>query len=134
MPYKQIPNIILPLVVITGLETENLIDAVVHYSRGVPCYALQEKMMYVYATEVFNLGGLGNLNIWVEVAPYNVAASFVQLGAAVAVVPTGVTLTVQRAVLPWTAHSEFCRIAVQTSGATAIDFWGVQAVFSGKGV
>ncbi len=134
MPIRQIPSIVLPNVnIVTGLETEAVNNAVAHYSRMIPVWSLQEKTFEVYCTEVDVVLNPGPIQIWVEIAPANVAASFHRLGAITVLVPTGVNLTLQIAALPWVSHSEWARLGVMAVGAGAADQWAVQGIFSAKG-
>lgn len=127
MPLLQIPTIVLPQAR-TGVELVN--DAVAHYSFGIPTAFIQEKQLQIYCTEA--LGAPGNILIWVEVAPEDTAAYYSLLGVVSAIIPTGVLLTTQAIVLPFTTHSEYVRLAVQAPGAGALNIWSVVGVFSGK--
>ena len=117
---RQYPTIVLPQ---AGAGTETINDAVVHYSITFPVWALQEKA--VEAVAVLTLGAPGNLQVWIEVAPFDIAALYAQLGAITIIAATG------SVVIPWTAHSEFARIATQALGAGATDYWDVAVYFLG---
>ena len=133
----QVPSIILPQAWTIGIETENLNNLVVHYSIEFPVRYLQEKTIQVYAVEIIVFGAAGNLQLWVEVSPYPSTLSalyWAQLGGITTLVPTNVNLTAHRAVLPWTAHSEYARLAAQmpVAAAPATAFWTIQAIFEAK--
>lgn len=124
------------------MEVELVNDAVAHYSDPVPVQDLQEKKFQVYATEVVNVASPGNLQVWVEIAPYAYTANLIgittpmtwtQLGATTTIVATGVTLTAHSVILPWTSHSFYARVGVLAPGASAADFFSVQAYIEGKG-
>jgi len=123
MPAHQIPDLILP---VTGV-VEMVNDAVVHYSKEIPLWAIQEKSVQVYGIIAF--GVPGPLNCWIEIAPYPLAlgAFYTILGVPVALVATG------SVPILWAAHSEYARLAVQAPGGGAAAFWTVFATFSGKG-
>lgn len=123
MPIVQIPTIILPQVAPTGTEVETIADALTHVSIGFPLDALQEKVAYVYATAV---GGPAPLNVWVELAPSDVAAAYVLLGAPTVLAVTG------SAIIPWTTHSSFARLVAQCP-AWAAGSWVLQCAFEAKG-
>lgn len=149
----QIPSIVLPQAWTFGTETENIQDLVAHASRDIPIEYLQEKKIHIVATEVVVAGAPGNLWCWIELSPYDSATStwyWEAIGGSVpAVTPapdvprvpiaptvlvaSGVTLTVHRLMLPWTMHSMFCRVCVQTPVAAAplTAFWTVQALIAG---
>lgn len=153
MPTNQIPAVILPTVAPTGYEVENVTDALVHYSNPVPVRTLQEKVIQVYATEFVTAAGPGNISMWLEVAPYDrgtlltfgtyvpymvmanpLNVGWTRLGGITVLVPAVVTMTRHDAILAWTSHSWFARLAVQALAAIPTDFWMVTAIVSGKGV
>ena len=123
MPRHQIPDLILPT---TGV-VEMVNDAVVHYSKEIPLWSIQEKTIQIYGIIAF--GVPGPLNCWIEVAPYPLAlgALYTMLGVPVALAATG-SITI-----PWVAHSEYARLVVQAPGAGAAAIWTAFAMFSGKG-
>jgi len=119
----QTPTIVLPQVAPLGTETEIVVDIVEHVSLTFPVDSLQEKIVYVYAV---NAGGAAApLNVWVELAPSDVAAAYVALAVPTILVVTG------DAVLQWTTHSSFARIVVQCP-TWAIGGWVLQIVFGAK--
>lgn len=126
----------------SGLEVENVNDAVAHYSDPVVVQDLQEKKFQVYAIEWITVASPGNINIWVEIAPYDyfqmllgttTPGTWTLLGAVAVIVATGVTLTAHSIILPWTTHSFYARVGVQAAGASAPDFWICSASIEGKG-
>jgi len=127
----QAPSIILPTVqIVTGAEVETINTAAIHTSRSVLVASLREKQLQCYCTEIVTGAGPGPLNIWVQLAPYDVAASYINLGGPTVVAATGVTLTLSTVNIPWRVHSEYCRVVCQALGAGAADFWMVQFLIS----
>lgn len=145
-PTVQVPSIILPQVWEVGTETEIINDLVEHTSIDIPVEQLQEKIIHVFATEVVVAGVPGNLWLWVELSPVPSATSTVYWaaiggggGALVPVAPTievatGVDGTVHTLTLPWSIHSAYARLVVQTPVAAALPaaFWMVQCLVSAK--
>ena len=141
------PAIVLPTAasltgVRIGTEVETVNDAVAHYSDPVVVQDVQEKKFQVYATEIVNVASPGNLQVWVELAPYAYPARLIgittpmtwtQLAAPAIIVATGVNLTPHSVILPWTTHSFYARVGVLALGASAADFFMVQAYIEGKG-
>ena len=125
MPIFQNPTIILPQVAPLGTETETVADALEHVSLSFPADSIQEKVVYVYAV---NAAGLAApLEVWIEIAPSDVAAAYVMLGAA----PTILVVTGD-VVIPWTTHSSFARVVAQCP-AYVIGGWVLQVVVGAKG-
>ncbi len=148
----QVPSIILPAVpILTGAELETVNDLLEHTSLeidiGGSLAYLQEKTIFVVATEIVVVGVPGPLWAWVELSPYLSTTSTAYWaaigggGGALAPLtphieaPTGVNLTVHTFILPWTVHSPYARFVVQTpvSATPATSFWTVQAILAGKG-
>lgn len=142
----QTPSLILPATWSLLTAVELVADALEHTSIEVPTLYLQEKIVHVYAQEVLSAGVPGNLWVWVELSPYespDATAYWAAIGggggalapvAPTVLVATGVNGTEHTAILPWTIHSEWARVVVQTpvpGPATAI--WAVQVYISGKG-
>ncbi len=118
-----IPNLVLPSAG-AGVETVN--DAAVHYSLAVDVDKLQEKSVRVYGE--ITLGAPGNLLVWVELATEDTAGYYTMLGTASVLVLTG-----ESAIISWTTHSKYARIAVQCPvGADATNYWDVTGWISGK--
>lgn len=151
MPVLQVPSIILPILPwtgpgVTGLETETVNDLLEHTSTEFGVDGLQEKIIHISATELVVVGVPGNLLCWVELSPVlsTLSAAYWAAigggGGAIApttpaiLVATGVSLTTHTLTLPWTNHSPFARLVVQTpvAAAPATAFWLVQAMVSGK--
>lgn len=155
MPVIQVPWIILPTNVILGTEVETINNLAEHTSREFPVDHLQEKMVHIIATEVVVMGVPGNLNCWIELSPvpsvnnlmwpaplpFNPAAwgaigggGGISLPATSPVieVATGVNATVHTILIPWTIHSSWARLVMQTpvSATPLTSFWMVQATFS----
>jgi len=140
----QIPAIILPTVAPLGTETEAIADILEHTSLEFPTEYLQEKTIFIVATEVITVGIPGNLWFWVELSPVpstTSAAYWAAIGggggaivptAPVILVGTGVNGTVHTLSLPWAVHSPFARLVAQTPVFVATDGWTVQAVITGK--
>ena len=125
MSVYQFPTIVLPQVAPLGTETETIADAVAHTSLAFPVGHLQEKIVYVYATNP--LGAAAPLQVWVELAPSDIAAAYTMLGAA----PTILVVT-GNAILQWTTHSTFARVIAQCP-TWAVGAWVVQVVYGAKG-
>lgn len=119
-----IPNIILPTYAPLGTEVEAIADAAQHVSLAFGVHAQQEKTVQVYATNL--LGLAAPLWVWVEVAPSNVNAAYVQLAAPTILVVTGNTI------LQWTTHSSWARVVAQCP-AWVLGAWAVQIIIEGKG-
>lgn len=119
----QFPNIILPQYAPLGTEVETIADAIQHVSLSLPVEFLQEKVVYIYATNP--LGAAAPLQVWVELAPSDVAAAYVQLAAPTILVVTG------DAIIQWTTHSSFARVIAQCPGWAA-GAWAVQIAFEAK--
>jgi len=155
MAVIQAPWIILPTRVILGTEVETINDLVEHTSIEFPVEYLQEKMVQIIATEVVVFGVPGNLQCWIELSPipsannlmwpaplpFNPAAwgaigggGGISLPATSPVieVATGVTATVHTILIPWTVHSAWARLVVQTSIPNPTAVWILQAIFSAK--
>ena len=153
----QAPSLILPQVWVTGLETELVADLVEHTSIEFPVEFLQEKTVHILAVEAVAVGVPGNLQIWVELSPFPSANSaywvaplptatayWAAIGggggislppvAPVIEVGTGVNNTMHTIIIPWTLHSGWARVVIQTPVAAALPgaFWAVQILFSGK--
>lgn len=136
----QITDLILPTIWNTGAEVETINDLVEHTSLEWPVEFLQEKQVYVVATEVVAAGVPGGLWVWVELSPLLSTVSPLLWaaigggGGAMAPVaphiegPTGVNGTVHTFLLPWTQHSPFARVVVQVPVAATplTDHWTVQ--------
>ena len=146
MTFVQAPSIILPTVWRLGTETETIDDIVEHTSLEFPSEFLQEKMISIIATEVVVAGVPGVLNLWVEVSPVSSLTSgsyWAAIGggggalapvAPILEVATGVMGTVHTISIPWTIHSNFARLVVQTPVAAALPtaYWAVQAIIGAK--
>jgi len=119
---KQIPTVVLPQIAPLGTEAEVVADALVHTSLSFPVDSLQEKTVYILATNA----GAAALNVQVELAPADIAAAYAPVGAVTILAVTGNVL------IPWTIHSSFARVTVQCP-AWAAGFWALQVVTEGKG-
>lgn len=140
----QVPSIILPTAWSLGTETEAIDDTDEHPSIDIPTVYLQEKCIYISATEVVAAGVPGPLWCWIELSPYDSDTSTAYWaaigGGGGAIVPfaptilvaTGTNLTIHGIILPWTIHSPFARLVVQTPVAVATATWAVQALLAGK--
>lgn len=142
----QVPSIILPRVWSLGTETETVADLLEHTSLEFDVSYLQEKTIQIVATEIVLAGVPGNLQMWVELSPVLTTASaayWAAIGggggarpplAPVVEVATGVNLTVHTLIIPWTIHSPYARLVVQTpvSATPATSFWLVQALIEAK--
>jgi len=138
----QVPSIILPVQTADydATATEVMNDLLEHISADIENVDhLQEKTVFIWATEVVIAGAPGNLNFTLQLSPYASATStdyFATLGAAptATIVPTGVHATVHTATFSWTAHSLVGRVIAQmpVAGAPATAYWVVQALFCGK--
>jgi hypothetical protein len=152
---QQTPSIILPTVWVTGSETEIVNDLVVHTSIEFDVSFLQEKIIYITATEVVVFGVPGPLWAWVELSPYPTTTTGLYWGAinggggatvaGIPVIPpvaptieapVGVNGTTHGILIPWAIHSNYARLRLQVPVAAtpATAFWVVQATISGKAV
>ncbi len=146
MPHRQAPSIVLPTVWALGTEVEIINDLVEHTSIEFEVENLDFKEINILAVEVVVAGVPGPLNIWVELSPYLTTTTGVYWaaigggGGAIAptvpqiIVATGVTLTAHTITIPWTIHSTYARVVVQTPVAAfaATAPWTVQAIVSGR--
>ena len=152
---NQVLSIILPTSAPLGTEVEIINDLVEHTSIEFPVEYLQEKEIYIVATEVIDAGVPGNLQCWVELSPIPsinnfmwpaplpaIATYWAAIGggggaiapvAPLVEVATGVTATVHSILIPWAIHSAWARLVIQTpvSATPGTAFWIVQAIFSG---
>ena len=138
----QIPSIILPVpgTVYVATATETVNDLLAHTSQDITLLEhLQEKTIFIWATEVVIAGAPGNLNFTLQTSPYPTASSVAYFatiggGPAVTMVPTGVHGTVHAATFSWVAHSPFARMVVQMPVAAAplTAYFVVQVLFCGK--
>jgi hypothetical protein len=140
----QTPSIILPTVVITGIETETVNNILEHTSIEFDVSSLQEKIVWVTATEAVTAGIPGPLWAWIETSPYNSLTGTAYWtaiggggGAIAPIAPlilagTGVNATVHGFSLVWTLHSVFARLVIQTPVLVATASWVVQAQFGAK--
>ena len=123
---RQIPTLILPTYLgqITPpvVTVETIGDALTHVSDSLPVWMLQEKTAYIYAVAA---GGPAALNVWVEFAPYDVAALYVPLTA-----PTVFAAT-RNDIIAWATHSEFARVVAQCP-LWAAGSWTVAVWFEAK--
>ena len=143
----QVPSIILPTVWSLGTETETVANLLEHTSLEFSVDHLQEKMVFILATEIVVFGVPGNLNCWVELSPVLSTTSALYWaaiggggGARPPAAPTievaiGVNVTVHTILIPWSVHSPFARLVIQTpvAAAPATAFWVIQAIITGKG-
>jgi hypothetical protein len=140
----QVPSIILPTVVITGIETEIVNDILEHTSIEFEVTNLQEKMVTITAIESVAAGFPGQLWAWIELSPL-LSTSSTSYWSAIgggggAIIPTaplvtagtGVDTTVHSIIIPWTIHSTYARLVIQTPVIGANAFWIVQAQFGAK--
>ncbi len=160
----QAQGIILPAVWTIGTETETIDDLVEHTSIEFPVEYLQEKQIHITATEVALAAVVpGNLWCWIELSPYpsvNTEGTLTYWpvpepistaywaaigGGGGAIAPTaphievsglgGAPGTLTHAIiLPWTQHSPWCRLMVQSPIAASLPnaYWVIQASFSAK--
>lgn len=140
----QIPSIILPTVWVLGTETETVADILEHTSLEFMSSHLTEKIVHITAIEAVAAGVPGPLWAWIELSPYLTpttpnywAAIGGGGGAIVPTVPiiiagTGVNLAVHSFFIPWTVHSEFARLVIQTPVLVATAGWVVQAQIGAK--
>lgn len=120
----QVATIVLPTVAPLGTEVEAIADTLEHVSLSFPTGHLQEKVVYVYAT---NPAGLAApLQVWIEIASVNVAAAYVLLG-----IPTVLVVT-SDTVLQWTTHSAFVRVVAQ-SPLWVAGAWALQVLYEAGG-
>ncbi len=141
----QVSGIILPTRYQTGLELETVADSMEHTSIEVDVSHLQEKCIDIVAVEIVAAGVPGPLWMWVELSPLPSTLSsayWSAIGGGGGVLPpmaplvgigTGDMATVHTFRLPWTQHSDFARLVVQTPVAAAAASWLVQARLGGKG-
>lgn len=155
-----VPSIILPTVWELGTETEAIDDLVEHTSVEFPIEYLQEKIVYITATEVAIAAvAAGNLWCWVEISPLPTANSLywpVGLpvtgaywaaigGGGGAIAPTAPLIEVSGLggaigalthgiTLPWAIHQTWARVVVQTPVAANLPnaSWVVQVSVAGK--
>ncbi len=139
----QIPALVLPDVSLalafTGAETETVADLLIHTGYEFSCEHLQNKEVTILATEFLPVGGVpGNLFYWIEQGPYPGALGAPYWSILGGVVPppilaAGVHLRQHVVKIPWTAHSSYARVRVQTPIAAFLPaaFWLIQAGFSG---
>lgn len=162
MSKRQVPSIILPQVWVLGTETELINDLVTHPSVDMPLESLQEKIVHITATEIVAAGVPGNLWCWIEVSPVSFAttdayytaigggggpldpatglpyippvAPAIEVALGVAGAPPTFASTIHTITLPWSIHSVFARLVIQTPVAAvpATAFWAIQAVISAK--
>ena len=139
-------SLVLPQGWVTGLETEDMNDLVVHVSREFYCADIQEKHAQIVAIENIAAGAPGNLWFWVELSPVlstTSTAYWAAIGggggalapvAPTIIVPAVVDGTTHTEVIAWNMHSANARIVVQMPvAATPLTaFWQVQVIFSGK--
>ncbi len=130
MRTPQIPTVVLPAAsadpastVAAITETELLVSAAQHVSRSIYAAELADKTFTIYAT--VGAGAPGVLNVWVEAAPYDVAALYGRVGAVVAIAVTGVYP------FSWGTQCQYCRLVAQAPGAGPAAIWAVTAVFEG---
>ena len=143
----QIPSIILPRLAPSSAEVETINDLLEHTSIEIDVQYFQEKQIHIVVTEVITAGVPGNLQCWIELSPFPstvYAGYWAAIGggggaldptAPLVEVATGVTGTVHSILIPWTAHSAWARLIIQTpvSATPLTAFWILQAIFSGKG-
>ena len=140
----QVPSIILPTAWTLGTETETIADAIEHTSIDISVVVyLQEKSVYISATEVVAAGVPGPLWCWIELSPYDSDTSTAYWaaigGGGGAIAPfaptieigTGVNGTVHSLILPWTIHSPWARLVIQTPAIVATASWAIQALIGG---
>lgn len=147
----QVPSIIL---------TETIADILEHTSIEFPVEYLQEKQIHIVATEVAlaPMAVPGPLWCWVELSPYPsannaywaaplpVTAAFWSAisGGGGALVPLAPHIEVSglggaagtlvhTVILPWSIHSAWARLVVQTPAAAALPaaYWVIQAMMAG---
>jgi len=164
MLVKQRPSLILPISYAndtggTLASTEVISDALEHTSAEVFIENLTYVTVHILAIEMIPVAGNpGNLDCWVELSPWPTANTTTQLwptplpastaywtaigggGGAVppvapdTIVATGVSTTGQGVLIPFTMHSMWCRVVLQTTAPHATSFWVTQVLISGKGV
>lgn len=142
----QVPSIILPVLTVQdiGIIIETIDDVAEHTSEEFIVEYLQEKQIHITATEVIAFGVPGNLLCWVELSPVptTISAAYWAAiggggGALAPVAPyvevgTGVNGRVHGIILPWSIHSIYARLIVQTPFPIATAAWTVQAIVEGK--
>ncbi len=141
----QPSGLILPTIYQTELETESVADALEHTSIEVDVRHLKDKSIQIVAIEIVAAGVPGPLWMWVELSSFPSTLSTAFWGAigggGGSLVPldprigigTGVHLTVHPFILPWSIHSDYVRLVVQTPVPAAAASWLVQARLAGKG-
>lgn len=164
MIINQRPSLILPTSYATAsggtlASTETINDAVEHTSAEVFIEHFNNVMVHIYAVEVIPVAGNpDNLLCWVELSPWPTAnttrllwpsplptssvywtaigggGGVVPPAAPDTIVPTGVSTTGQSILIPFTAHSMWCRVVLQTTAPHATSYWLTQVLISGKGV
>lgn len=146
---------------IVGTETETIDDLVEHTSYEFATKLLQEKQIHIVATEVslFAASVPGNLWCWVELSPLPSANNdmwesplLTSTDAWAAIGGGGGALTptapyveisglagaagtlIHTIILPWTIHSPWARLVVQTPIAASLPlaYWVIQAVITAK--
>lgn len=147
MPYPvQSSNgtIIIPTGWVLGTETETIDDTDEHTSVDILCESLHEKIVYITAAEVVVAGTPGPLWCWIELSPYLTATSeayWAAIGggggeiaplAPHIEVATGTNGRIHGFTLPWTVHSPYARLVIQTPASVATAVWAVQCLFGGK--
>lgn len=141
----QIPSVVLPSAVALANQPEIIDDLLTHVSREFEVDSLLNKQAYIVAVEDFTAGVPGPLWVWVELSPVpstNNPLYWAAIGGGGGTLPplnpmiiaaNGVLFDIHGALLPWTQHSVWARIVVQTpvsvNIATAV--WDVQVLFSG---
>jgi len=99
--------------------TATIADVIVHYSTAEDVSLVQEKTAYIFGVMA---GAPGRLDAWVELSPDGV--NYAMLGVVQNIVATGALI------FPWTAHSTFMRVGVQTP-LWAAGSWVVSIQFEG---
>lgn len=143
---RQIPSLILPTVAPLPTSVETVADLITHVSLELDVDHLRSKIVQIIAIEVVVAGVPGNLHCWIELSPYLTTTSatfWAAIGGGGGVLPpvlpviegaTGVPGRVHSIILPWTIHSTYARLVVQTPVAAGLpgNFWRLQAVFGGR--
>ena len=103
---------------VTLHDALNVQDNLEHAAVGQDITPYRMKTVLVYATMV---GAPGNLNVWVELAHQNVAASYVIVGVAQIFAATGDVL------MPFEVYAPWCRVVAQIpAGAAGVaNYWTV---------
>lgn len=141
----HVHSLILPQYYVTGLETEDLNDALEHTSQEIYIPEIQEKTVNLIAIENITAGAMAPLLWWVELSPVPSAISAAYWaaigggGGGIAptapqiIAPTGVTGTLTPDARAFTMHSAWMRVVVQSALATPLTaFWQIQVIMSGK--